>query len=141
MFHRVLVVKSCPLTASTSTCESRRAVTKRASRIVIPISLFRRHDVAKLGQTCRAQSWAIDRMGSRSALVRPTDWPASTCGAKPGKAITETPRSDIIAKAANDLIILGAADFGRSLSLYAWGLTFNRQDDEKFHPRRVSDPE
>jgi hypothetical protein len=85
-----------------------RGVTiRRASRIVIPVSLFRRQEVSKCGQTCREQSWAAGRIASRSALAKATDWPASTRGAKPGKATTATPRSDIIAKAANDLIIFG----------------------------------
>src|ERR1700680_3167276 len=115
-----------------------RGVTiRRASRIAIPVSLFRKQEVSNWGQTCREQSWATGRIASRSALAKATDWPASTCGAKPGKATTATPRSDIIATAASDLIILGLLTEVVAVA-QARGRTFNPLHDEKFQPQHAS---
>src|ERR1700731_3039622 len=88
----------------------RRAVTRRASRIFPPEPAFRKQDAAKSGQTCIEQFEASARTSSRSALASTATSPVCTLGAKPGKAITEAPRSETIARADSDLTIW-AADF------------------------------
>jgi hypothetical protein len=85
----------------------RRAVTRRASTIVAREAGLRKQDAARSGQTCVEQFGAAVWTGSRSALASATTSPASTLGAKVGKATTDAPRSEKIAIADSDLIILG----------------------------------
>ena len=84
----------------------RPAVTRRASRIFPPEPTLRKQDAAKSGQTCVEQLETAGRTSSRSPLASTVTAPVSTLGAKPGKIITETPRSANIARADSDLTIL-----------------------------------
>jgi len=85
----------------------RRAVTRRASRIFPPEPAFRKQDAAKSGQTCVEQFEAATRTSSRSPLASTTTSFVCTLGAKPGRAITDAPRSETTARADSDLTILG----------------------------------
>lgn len=85
----------------------RRAVTRRASTIVMCEPGLRRQDAAKFGQTCVEQFAAAPRTSSRSPLASAMTSPAAALGAKTGKAATDAPRSRKIARADRDSIILG----------------------------------
>src|ERR1700756_4599102 len=80
----------------------RRGVTRRASSIFPPEPAFRKQNAAKFGQTCLEQFEAADRASSRSPLASTATSSVCTLGAKPGKAITEAPRSKTIARADSD---------------------------------------
>jgi hypothetical protein len=84
----------------------RRAVVKRASRTVAPVSPSRKQDALKLGQICREQIPSTGPTGSRSPFAKATVSFAPTWGAKPGRATTATPNMPNIARAERDLIIL-----------------------------------
>jgi len=58
------------------------------------------------GQIWPAQ-FPTTRPANRSALASTTTSPAVTAGAKPGRAITAAPKSENIASAEMDLIMLG----------------------------------
>ena len=85
----------------------RRAVTRRASKTLVPEPAFRKQDVAKSGQTCVEQFGTTARTSSRSPLASTATSSACTFEARPGKARTEAPRSINIARAECDLTILG----------------------------------
>jgi hypothetical protein len=85
----------------------RRAVTRRASTILASELLVRKQAVANSGQTCLEQFRETGRTSSRSAFASATASLAFAVGAKLGNAITETPSTAKIAKAAKDLIIGG----------------------------------
>jgi hypothetical protein len=85
----------------------RRAVTRRASKIFPPEPAFRKQDAANSGQTWVEQLEAAARTFSRSPLASAAASPVCTFGEKPGKAITEVPRSTNIARANSVLTILG----------------------------------
>src|SRR6185437_613088 len=85
----------------------RRAVTRRASRIFPPEPAFRKQDAAKSGQTCVEQFEAVARTSSRSPLTSTAKSSVCTLAAKPGKAITDAPRSKTTASADSDLTIFG----------------------------------
>ena len=84
----------------------RRVVTRRASSIFPPEPAFRKQDAAKFGQTWLEQFEAAARTSSRSPLASTATSSVCTLGAKPGKAITEAPRTKTIARADSDLTIL-----------------------------------
>src|ERR1700757_2491082 len=83
----------------------RRAVTRRASRIFPAEPAFRKQDAAKSGQTCVEQFEAVARTSSRSPLANTAKSSVCTLEAKPGKAITDAPRSKTTARADSDLTI------------------------------------
>src|ERR1700722_7250740 len=85
----------------------RWTVTRRACRIFAPEFAFRRQEAAISGQTWVEQFEAATWSSSRSALASAAGSPASTFGAKPGKAITAAPRMKKIARAERDLTISG----------------------------------
>ena len=77
------------------------------STILASRPLFRKHAVAKSGQTCLKQVCAAERTGSRSAFANAPL--ALALGANAGKAITDVPSAASIAKARRDLIIWDVA--------------------------------
>src|ERR1700685_574820 len=85
----------------------RRAVTRRASRILASEPAPRKQDEARFGQTWLEQFKAADRILSRSPLASTAASRTSTLGAKPGKAITDAPRNENIRRAERDLTIWG----------------------------------
>lgn len=93
----------------------RRAVTRRTSRIFPPEPASRKQDAAKSGQTCVEQFEAAARTSSRSPLASTATSSVCTLGAKPGKAITEAPRSASTARADSDLTIFGLLTFLSSI--------------------------
>src|SRR3981081_3514049 len=85
----------------------RRAVTRRASRIFPLEPLLCRQETGRPGQTALEQLKATPLTSSRSPFASTAASLASTLGAKPGRAITEAPRSAKISRTAKDLTILG----------------------------------
>jgi hypothetical protein len=78
----------------------------RASSIFASEPLFRKHAVAKSGQTCLKQFCAAERTGSRSAFANATA--SLALGANAGKAITDVSSAANIARARRDLNIWDA---------------------------------
>jgi hypothetical protein len=82
----------------------RRAVTRRASKILPPEPALRKQGAVKSGQASAEQFEAAARTSSRSLLASNATCLVCT---RPGKAIIEIPRSETTARADNDLTILG----------------------------------
>jgi hypothetical protein len=78
-------------------------------------------------RTISAAEWIT----SRSALVWATVSCASTCGAKPEKAIEQAARSANVAQAMRDLFIWRMLTFGLSPVPSRWDQHLNGYDDQR----------
>ena len=84
---------------------ARPAVTSRTCGTMVSPPATRRHEASKFGQVCCEQSGPSRRMSSRSALASAWGTEASTCGAKPPRAVRPVATNVTAAIADNALIM------------------------------------